>query len=254
MLWLSLERTRRWAYLAVVVFHVLTRVLFPIGMFPVIMTLSALVFFEPDWPRRALAWISARFERRGQPFGPWALALSSPPQSARVPASEPVELSRVEHFGVALLAVYCVVQVVLPLRSLVYGGNVLWHEQGMRYSWRVMVRAKGGSTLFNVTNPITNQRWHVKPDMYLNDMQESEMSSQPDLILQLAHRIQRDFEANGQGPVEVRADSRVALNGRRSAPLIDPTVDLTQIRDGLGAATFVLPAPNESPAHTRPVR
>ena len=29
------------------------------------------------------------------------------------------------------------------------------------------------------------------------------MSVQPDLILQLAHRIARDFEAQGKGPVAV---------------------------------------------------
>src|SRR5690606_31122317 len=51
VLWLSIRQTRLWAYLVVVCFHTLTRVLFPIGMFPIIMTLAALAFFEPDWPR-----------------------------------------------------------------------------------------------------------------------------------------------------------------------------------------------------------
>ena len=45
------KRTRVVAYAALVVFHVLTGALFPIGMFPVIMIVSALVFFPPDWPR-----------------------------------------------------------------------------------------------------------------------------------------------------------------------------------------------------------
>src|SRR5262249_14954286 len=53
--WLLLRRTRPWAFCAVIAFHVLTRTLFPIGMFPVIMVLGALVFFEPDWPRVLLA-------------------------------------------------------------------------------------------------------------------------------------------------------------------------------------------------------
>src|SRR5690606_8670739 len=112
---------------------------------------------------------------------------------------------------------YCAVQVALPFRYLAYGGNVLWHEQGMRFSWRVMVRVKGGGTTFIVRNKQTGAEWHVSPREYLNPQQEAEMSSQPDLILQLAHHIQEDLDRRGMGPVEVRADSRVTLNGRRRA-------------------------------------
>lgn len=254
VIWLSLKKTRPFAYLAVIVFHVMTRVLFPIGMFPVFMTLSAMVFFEPDWPRRALGGLNTLLTRVGVTAGNWLRAASAAPAVLSGTALQDFGTSRLQRLGFSLLAVYCVVQLAMPLRFLVYGGNVLWHEQGMRYSWRVMVRAKGGSTVFRVFNPVTQQRWLVEPATYLNDMQESEMSSQPDLILQLAHHIRRDFEAKGRGPVEVRVDSRVALNGRRSAPFIDSTVDLTQISDGLRLAQYVLPAPQEPPAHTRPVR
>ena len=45
------------------------------------------------------------------------------------------------------------VQLLLPLRAHLYGGNVLWHEQGMRFSWRVMVREKNGSVTFIVREP-----------------------------------------------------------------------------------------------------
>ena len=40
------KRTRTGAFIAVIVFHVLTRVLFPIGMFPYIMIVSALIFLK----------------------------------------------------------------------------------------------------------------------------------------------------------------------------------------------------------------
>jgi hypothetical protein len=254
VIWLSIRKTRPWAYLAVVVFHVMTRVLFPIGMFPVFMVLAAMMFFEPDWPRTAFARLARLLQRRT----PRVVAHHVQELSKRVSRQwsapgKPLADSRLQRAGFALLAAYCVVQLVIPLRFLAYGGNVLWHEQGMRYSWRVMVRAKGGSTVFNVRNPVTQQTWIVQPNVYLNDMQASEMSSQPDLILQLAHHIRRDFDAKGLGPVEVRVDARVALNGRRSAPFIDPTVDLTNVHDGMGLAQFVLPAPSEPPAHTRPV-
>ena len=237
--WLAWSRTRVWAYAAVIGFHVLTRVLFPIGMFPLIMVAAALVFFSPDWPRRWLARIAAKL---GRP--------------ARQPALAPQAIVRVrtrDRVWVALAAGYCLVQLALPLRHLPYGGNVMWHEQGMRFSWRVMLRAKGGSTTFIVRDRSSGRTFHVSPRQYLSDMQESEMSSQPDLILQLAHHIRADYERRGFGPLEVHVDSRASLNGRRSAPLIDPAVDLTTIRDGLAQASWVLPAPSQPPPHTRPV-
>jgi hypothetical protein len=93
----------------------------------------------------------------------------------------------------------------------------------------------------------------VSPREYLTRLQEAEMSNQPDLILQLAHHIHDDFQRRGFGDVQVRAESRVALNGRRSAPFVDARVDLSRVHDGLATARFVLPVPAEAPAHTRPV-
>ncbi|HET8939104.1 MAG TPA: HTTM domain-containing protein [Polyangiales bacterium] len=226
VLWLSLRRVRAYAYAVLLVFHALTRVLFPIGMFPLIMSCAALVFFSPSWPRRAL----------------------------RMPLTNAAESgARPRRVWVWLGLGYCLVQLILPLRFAAYGGNVLWHEQGMRFSWRVMVRAKGGDVMF-VVRERAGRVFHVSPRAYLTDLQESEMSSQPDLILQLAQHIGHDLEQRGHGQVAVHADARVALNGRRSRPMIDPSVDLTQVRDGLAPAHWILPAPENSPPHTRVVR
>lgn len=242
VVWLLLPKTRPWAYAVVVVFHVLTRILFPIGMFPVIMIGSALVFFGPSWPRTLIARLSRLFAREARSQH------SAPVTPARAGAP-----STWQRAGLVIGALYCVVQLLLPMRYLAYGDNVLWHEQGMRFSWRVMVRAKGGGATFLVRNPQTGATWHVPPSAYLTPMQESEMVTQPDLILRLAHHIRDDFAKRGRGPVEVRVESHVTLNGRRAEPFIDPTVDLASIEDGLARARWVLPAPTDPPPHTRPV-
>jgi vitamin K-dependent gamma-carboxylase len=232
--WLSWRRTRIWAYAVVLVFHTLTRLLFDIGMFPFIMSLAALVFFDPDWPRALIA----RFRRT---------TMERPIADAR-------PLATLGHrIALGAGALYCVIQLLAPLRCHLYGGDVLWHEQGMRFSWRVMIRAKGGATTFVVRDKTSGRTLHVNPGEYLTPFQENEMSSQPDLILQLAHRIERDYAARMAAPVEVHVESRVSLNGRRGALLLDPDVDLARIEDGLGAARWVLPAPHEAPPHTRPV-
>ena len=232
--WMMIPRVRPWAYLMVIGFHTTTGLLFPIGMFPVIMVLSALVFFSPSWPRKLAARLPARHRAR---FSGMSVPLPgrSPPADRRY------------RLWLALGAVYCLFQVAFPLRFLAYGGSVRWHEQGMRFSWRVMVREKNGSITFVVRTPRTGRTYYVAPHQYLTRLQEREMSSQPDLILQLAHRIRDDYEAKGSGPVEVRADTWVSLNGRAIRRLIDPTVDLSRIDDGLGKADWILPEPTEPP-------
>lgn len=238
--WLSWPRSRPFAYAVVLAFHVTTRLLLDIGMFPIIMSTAALVFFSPSWPRRLV-----RALRRAKPDARDA-------GEAELP--EPViKPSLAGRAALALGALYCLVQLLAPFRCHLYGGNVLWHEQGMRFSWRVMVRAKGGATTFLVTQKETGRVFHVSPNEYLTPFQDNEMASQPDLVLQLAHHIQRDLEGRGFGPVEVRVESKVSLNGRRGALMIDPNVDLTTVRDGVAPARWILPAPTEAPPATRPV-
>lgn len=234
------RRLRPFAYVVVVGFHAATSVLFPIGMFPFIMVTAALVFFEPSWPRRMGARLASLAGRVRAP-------------SASVPSLAPARTSPGWKARVALGAAvaYGLIQVLVPLRTHLYGGNVLWHEQGMRFSWRVMAREKNGSVLFVVRQPATGREWHVPPRQYLTRLQEREMSGQPDLILQLAQRIARDFEAAGKGPVEVRADARVSLNGRPSELFLDPEVDLAREADGLAPKGWIRPAPGAPPLHLR---
>lgn len=240
--WLLMApRLRPYAYLLVIGFHSVTGLLFPIGMFPVIMVLSALVFFSPSWPRKLAARLPNQIRAVFAPRSPFRPV---PSQSA----------SRWYRVWCAIGAAYCLFQVAFPLRFLAYGGSVRWHEQGMRFSWRVMVREKNGSITFVVRAPRAGRTFFVAPHQYLTRLQEREMSSQPDLILQLAHRIRDDYEAKGFGPVEVRADTWVSLNGRAVRRMIDPNADLARIEDGLGKAAWILPEPTEPPPKLHAIR
>ena len=152
-----------------------------------------------------------------------------------------------------LVAGFCLVQFLLPLRHWLYPGTVLWHEQGMRFSWRVMLREKAGAVTYRVVDREGASQW-VSPRDYLTELQYREMAGQPDLILQLAHRIRDDFNARGVGPVQVYADAIVALNGRRAQPLIEPDADLAQVRDGLTPADWVTAPPDAPPPTHAPLR
>ena len=204
--------TRRLAFGAVVLFHGMTHLLFHIGVFPFLMTAASTLFFDPSWPARSD--LTAPPARNASPSRWWM---------------KPV--------AVAALLVLAL-QLAWPQRHLLYGGNVLWHEQGMRFSWRVMVREKHGSITYRVQDKSSGREWLVPPSRYLNMRQEAEFSGQPDLIRQLARHIHRDFKSRGFD-VAVRVDAPVSLNGRAPAPMIDAQVDLA----GPIERPWILPAP-----------
>ena len=236
---LSWRRTRLAAFAVVLVFHLFTHLFFSIGLFPLIMMLAVLVFFEPEWPRR---WIL-----------PQAIADETPGPVAHGPATASRRWQPAGALFAAAVAGYCAFQVLMPLRHWVYPGSVLWNEQGMRFSWRVMLREKSGSLQYRVVDRNGHTRI-VTPHAYLNELQYREMAGQPDLILQLAHRIRDDFDTAGHGPVEIYADSRVSLNGRAAQPMIDPAVNLARVADGLQAAHWITAAPPTPPPLHRTLR
>ena len=199
LLW---RRTRTVAYLAVLGFHGMTFLLFDIGMFPLIMIVLTTIFFEPDYPNR---------------FFKKDVAVGGQAQNETI------------HRGTLLLiGAWCIFHVLFPLRQNVWNNNVLWSEQGMRYSWRVMVREKMGSITYLVTRTSDRRIWEVNPLKYLEPRQLSEMSGQPEMIRQLAFHIRGDFEKRYETGVEVRVRALASLNGRAPSLLIDPNIDLTR--------------------------
>ena len=95
--------TRPYAYAAVVVFHVLTAILFPIGMFPYVMIVAALVFFPAAFHERLL-------ER--------ALRLLRVPALAAPVAAPLVYRPWVQRALLAGLALFFAVQLLAPLLAV----------------------------------------------------------------------------------------------------------------------------------------
>jgi len=213
-------RSRRFAYLAVIGFHVSTGLLFPIGVFPLVMIALTAVFFEPDWPRRLL--------RR---FAASASAAVQAPQPRRNLGALPT----------ALLAGYLALQVLMPLRHLLYPGEVNWTEEGFRFAWRVMLIEKTGHVQLRVRDPKSGQSWHVSPSEHLTRMQRQMMSTQPDMIASYARAIARQYRAQGYREVEVYADAWASLNGRPAQRLIDPEANLAQPDRPFAHRSYVLP-------------
>ncbi|MEM9172760.1 MAG: HTTM domain-containing protein, partial [Pseudomonadota bacterium] len=233
--------TRMMAFLVILVFHLFTHLFFNIGLFPLIMVFSVLVFFDADWPRTLAAKVG--FESR----------VDSAKRNG-VSAASRASWSTARIAGTAAVAAFCAVQFVMPLRQWAYPGTVLWNEQGMRFSWRVMLREKSGSLEYRVQLGEQRDTVLVSPHEYLTEQQYREMAGQPDLVLQLAHHIRDEYTAKGYAPVSVYADSWVSLNGRAAHRMIDPLVDLALVEDGVRISDWITPAPTEPPPLQQPLR
>ena len=238
LLW---SRTRPAAYIALVAFHAATWLLFPrIGMFPWIMICAATIFFPPDWPlalrRRASRLFGA--DGRDSDDARQNDSPQPPPSTPREGEGKGAKIAR--RLGLTAAALFAIIQIAAPMRHLAYPGDVLWNEEGYRFSWRVMLTEKAGYARFRVRLPQTGEEWLAYPEDYLTPLQAERMAYRPDMILAAAHLIAAEYARRGM-EVEVRADAFVSLNGRRAARLIDPNVDLAQAKPGIWRKAWVLP-------------
>lgn len=222
-------RTRPWAYAAVVVFHVLTAVLFPIGMFPYIMIVTALIFFSGAFHQRILSWL-----------GQWLSLPATFLNPQRVYHYSPLA----QRLTLGFFALFFAVQVLLPFRYLLYPGELFWTEQGYRFSWRVMLMEKAGYAQFTVQDD-TGKRIIVNNTQFLTPLQEKMMSTQPDMMLQYAHLLRDHYARHGFRHPRVYVDSYVALNGRLGKPLVDPRTDLAQETESLTPKAWITPLDDE---------
>jgi hypothetical protein len=217
------NRTRLWAYAAVIIFHVLTGMLFQIGVFPLVMIGATLIFFSEQWHIRLLERLASLIRV--------PLAAIGSTQTVK-PVSRPLLI---------LFGLYFFIQIVFPWRYLLYPGNLFWTEEGYRFSWRVMLMEKAGTATFFVKDSATGREGIVVNSEFLNAHQEKQMAMQPDMILQFAHFLGDHYESKGVSNPQVRAEVYVTLNARPSELLIDPQVDLTRIEDGWKHKTWILP-------------
>ena len=205
--WLLWRRSRRWAYGAVVVFHLTTAALFQIGLFPWAMIALTPVFFAPTWPNQ-LAIGSAK-----------SAPADAPPTKA------PATASWVQ--GAVILLV--MINLVVPLRHYAYAGDVTENEAGYYGSLRVMLTEKTGTARFLVSDPTTGQAWTVDPDDSFEPWQVGQLASRRDLLITAAHVIADGARADGHRRVEVRADAWVSVNGRQRRRMVDPALDLAAL-------------------------
>ncbi|MFD0963942.1 HTTM domain-containing protein [Pseudofulvibacter geojedonensis] len=220
--------TRKIAFAAVIFFHVFTWVLFPIGMFPFIMIVSAFIFFDSLTHQKVINGL-----RR-------LLAKFFQSSKFRIEETQFYKYTN-KKLVTYILATFFAAQLLLPFRYVLYPGELFWTEEGYRFSWRVMLIEKAGYANFKIVDAETGRFFYVENNDFLTSFQEKQMSTQPDFILEYAHFLGNHFKKDGHKNIQVFVESFVGLNGRLSQPFIDPTVDLYQEKESFKHKDWILP-------------
>lgn len=217
LLW---KRTRVFAFLAACFFHLSNVVNFGLATFPWFSLMMTALFFGSSWPRK-FSWFDDFYPEISEGTKPnTAVALG--------------------------LGVYCLFQLLIPLRLHLYEGNPSWTEEGHQFAWRMKLRDKRGDVYFYVVDKKTNKMKIIFPKGYLTKKQYQDLVGKPDSILQFAHYLKRKF-----GDVKVHASSRVSLNGAPKSEIIDIKRDLGKEERKLGAYDWIL-TQKEGPAFAGP--
>ena len=225
------KKTRWFAFGLVVFFHVFTGILFPIGMFPYVMIVSSLIFFESGFHHKIILFLKRIL-------------------SYFFKLKQKIEVKEIYNFKhqkitIIVLSLFFIVQLFLPFRYALYPNELFWTEEGYRFSWRVMLMEKMGYANFKITNSKTGNFFYVDNQDFLTPLQEKQMSFQPDFILEYAHFLGDHFKSNGHENIQVFVESYVALNGRLSQPFINKNIDLYQQKETFNPKEWILPFNDE---------
>ena len=231
---LANKKYRIYGYLIVVVFHILTSIMFPIGVFPLVMIVATLIFFSDQFHQNVLSFLGKKNT------------------SISIKNKEYNQENKVDKLIKAVLISFFILQLLIPFRYLLYPGKLFWTEQGYRFSWRVMLIEKAGYAQFYIHEPKMDRKMLIETRNYLTPQQEKMMSTQPDMILQFAHYISSEFkdstilETNGEiiklgNKPKITAEVKVSLFNKGSKDFINQNTNLSMENRGFMNKKWILP-------------
>lgn len=216
---LLIKKTRTIAFIASIIFHVFNAVSLHIGIFPFFALSFILFFYEPETIQKTFFKKQLLVEK-----------INYNPQK------------KVFYF---VVIPFLVVQFMLPLRHYFIAQNVLWTEEGHRLSWRMMLRSRSGSAVFNVENLKTQKTEIYDYAKVLTEKQIEWFNNKPDGIWQMAQYIKQEYLKKGI-KTGIYVDSFVTINGSKYYPLIDNKINLAEVKWNYFCYNpWILPTPKE---------
>jgi vitamin K-dependent gamma-carboxylase len=221
---LLMKKTRIFGFFLTLFFHLTNYFLFNIGIFPWFMIATTPIFFDPDWPRKVLNYV---FKNRFLPI--------------EIKPLRYINLDLWQKAGLFLLIFHISFQALFPLRHFAYPGYVGWDEAGHNFSWHMKLRGKNGIATFTVVDPDTKKTVIIDNSHYLTERQDDKMATRPWLLLQFAHFLSKQYTMPGEKPAEVYVQTKLKVNGRKYQRLVDPKVNLAEVKMTETAPAWVFP-------------
>jgi len=201
---LLFKRTRIFALIASLIFHLFNAVFLEIGIFPFFALTFALFFYEPETIRR--------------------LFLRKKPKLEDENLSQNFYGKRILYF---LMIPYLIIQIALPLRHHFIEGDVLWTEEGHRLSWRMMLRERNGYITIKIKDTISGEESIYNYRKNLTDKQAQNLATKPDFIWQYCQRIKEEYKGK---PIAIYIDCKNSINRKEYKTLIDPKFDMAKAK------------------------
>ena len=184
-------------------FHLTNNWLFSIGVFPVMMICSLVLFIDAKHLRRLTRLPTPSLE-----------------------GAKPYVMRPKVMFAIIAFAT---VQILVPFRHWLIPGDVTWTEEGHAFSWRMKLRSKRGRVTFYVEDPDTGGRHKVNEREWLDKRQVRKMKVRPHMIVQFAHFLASELQEPGQPRPIIKVKARLSLNYRQYAVMIDPDINLANV-------------------------
>lgn len=213
LLW---KRTRLAVFVIYLVFHVTNHFIFHIGIFPWMTIALTTLFFDPDWPRRALNWLGLH----------GAAAFQA--AHARVYRS-PIPVGALAWVFVAFAFTWTSAQILLPLRHFLIAGEARWTDEGHRFAWRMKLLDREAPTpMMLVYLPERGELRVPLETNRLTSRQKRKYKTSSGMIRQYAKQLAGTYrtDANPTEDIRVHVWSMKSVNNRKFHPFIDPKVDL----------------------------
>jgi vitamin K-dependent gamma-carboxylase len=216
------EKTQKVAIWLCLGFHGLNYFLFnfgpsgEIGMFPVLMFATSILFVDADRIRQW--WVSK--------FGSSINKIVPANKNSSSNIGEMPSFAHHAKFILPLTVLFVVWQLLMPLRPFFFKGKTAWTNQGNYFSWRMKFAVKQGDIAFyGATSPSDSLR-QINIGKLVNSAQINSMKVDPTMILQLGNYIGKELERRGAKDPVVKCRSMISLNAMPPEPIVDSTINI----------------------------
>ncbi len=200
---LLFKKTRTFALLTSLSFHLFNAVFLQVGIFP-FFALSFSLFFYPTEKIRKIF-----FKNKNTVEDPL------------------VSNSFGKQLFLYFLIPFLLVQLLLPLRHYFIEGNVLWTEEGHRLSWRMMLRKRDGYIAIKIKNNETGELIYYDYQKNLSSKQARALATKPDFIWQYCQKIKKEYQGKN---ISIYIDCQNNINNGKFKILINPKQDFVKAK------------------------